>query len=178
MNYGYVCVSNTKKSFQSSVIRFFTQSSWSHSFITIPDLVGTPLAMEAAGSGVSICSFNKHYRDDKTQAYKVYRFRADPIAIDSALAQLLVELQTGYGYLELPWFAWRGLNKMFGRDISSQDNWSQAGRICSELVAQYITYAGYPQLLGRFGRGSINAQDIFEMVESNPEIFELIESKE
>lgn len=178
MQYGYVCVSNSKKEFTARIIRFFTRSKWSHSFVTIPDLLDTPMAMEAAGSGVSICSFNKHYRDNDGQAYKVYRFQGDASAIDASLRSLLTELQTGYGYLELPWFAWRSICRYFGKDIKAKDNWSQAGTICSELVAQYITNAGYSDFFSQFGKGSVNAQDIYEILESNPETFELIESKE
>lgn len=178
MEYGYVCVSNSKKEFQAKVIKFVTRSKWSHSFITVPNMLDVEMALESASSGVSMCSFDKHYRTDDGQGYRVYRFKADQGSKDKSIVSLLTELQTGYGFLELPWFAWRAICAWLKCDIRAQDNWSQAGTICSELVAQYITNAGYPQLFTSFGKGSVNAQDIFEICESHPEIFELVENKD
>lgn len=176
--YGHICVANSKKELFPRLIKWVTRSQFSHSFIIAPSMLGKEMVIEAADSGVAMCSFDDHYRNDPDQGYRVYRFRADPALKDQAMITLFTELQTRYGYLELPWFAWRALNLLFGRDIRHQDNWSQDGTICSELAAQYISMSGFPQFLSGFGRGSVNAQDIFEICEAHPEVFELVEFKE
>jgi hypothetical protein len=78
----------------------------------------------------------------------------------------------------LPWFIWRWICLKFGKDIKAKSNWTQAGTLCSELVAQYITSSGYPWLFADFGIGSVSAEDVRKVVESNPDLFELIEEKE
>jgi hypothetical protein len=176
--YGYVCVSNSKKAFVGRIIKFVTRSNFSHSFITVPDMLGERMVMEAAANGVSVVPFNKAYRVDPDEGYRIYRFKADPAAKDAAILTIAQSLETGYGFLELPWFIWRAVNRLFGRDIRGQNNWSDAGTICSELAAQYISMSGFSHLFEDFGRCSVNAQDIFEICKANPELFELIEVKE
>lgn len=179
MEYGHVCISNDKNKVGSWLIRKITRSKWSHAFLTIPEILGQPMAMESIGTGVTISSFDSGYKNNDHKSYRMYRFKRVIEQKDKAIVGLIKkDLQSGYGFLELPWFAWRAICKIFGKDIKHKDNWSQAGVICSELVAEYITNAGYPWLFAAFGKGSINAQDIFETVEANPEIFELVESKE
>jgi hypothetical protein len=178
MEYGHIVISNTKSGFTRSAIRFFTQSKFSHSLITIPAICGQEMGLEAAAIGVSAVPFDSFYRNNGQVSYRVYRFKADPIARDSAIARSLQTLQSGYGYLELAWFIWRGVNKFFGRNIKYQDNWSQAGTICSELCAQYISDCGHVDLFSEFGKGSIHAQDLHEICEENKQLFELIEVKE
>lgn len=178
MEYGHVVISNTKKGLIQSLIRFFTQSKFSHSFFTTPPVCGKEMAIEAGGSGVAAIAFDTHYRKNPKVAYRVYRFLASSELKDKAIGAALEELQLGYGYLEILWFAWRGLNKYFGRDIKHQRNWSQAGIICSELTASYIEGSGCPGLFAAYGTGSINAQDILEICEANKSLFELIETKE
>lgn len=178
MDYGHIVISTSKTSLGSRVIRFITSSNWSHSFIMMPELLGQDLAMEAEATGVSMCSFDKHYRLNPAQKFRIYRFRADPARKDMAIIECLQYLETGYGFLEMPWFIWRGLNKLFGRDIRAKDNWSQDGTLCAELVAQYISLSGFAYFFSGFGCGSVSAQDIFELCEAHPETFELIEFKE
>lgn len=177
-DYGHIVISCNKKGFFPKVIRFVTGSKFSHTLLTIPSVCGEEMGLEAAHVGVAALPFETFYRKNRNLSYRVYRFKADPKARDRAIVNALFNLQKGYGFLELAWFVWRSLNKFLGRDIRSQKNWSQAGIICSELVAAYISDAGYPFLFAGFGMGSINAQDVFETCESHPEIFELIEIKE
>lgn len=176
--YGHVCVSNSKAGFTAQVIKFFTRSKWSHSFVISPPLLNKDMVIESASNGVSIAPFDQHYRNDIYEGYRVYEFKCEYEFKDSALTQVFAELEGGYGFLEIPWFGWRALNKLFGRDIRHKDNWSQAGVICSELATQYITACGFGRLFSAFGKGSVNAQDIYEICESHPELFKLIESKE
>src|ERR1051325_8132074 len=117
MEYGHIVISNTKKGFVQAAIRFFTQSKYSHSFFTIPNVCGKEMGLEAADIGITALAFDTMYRKNDKVAYRVYRFKADPAKKDQAIRNALETLQKGYGYLELPWFMWRGINKYFGRDI-------------------------------------------------------------
>jgi hypothetical protein len=178
MEYGHIVITNTKKGWVQAAIRYFTGSKFSHSLFTIPQVVGKQMGVEAAAVGVEALCFDTHYRFNPNVAYKIFRFRADPAKKDVAIGRALESLQDGYGYLELPWFIWRWLNAKFGRDIRKQNNWYEGGKICSEITAQYICDAGYPHLFAGFGKGAINAQDVLEVCEAHPELFELVEFKE
>lgn len=178
MDYGHVVISTKKKNFSARVIRLFTQSKYSHSLITLPSICGEEMGLEAVAVGVTAVPMRTHYRENPHTSYRIYRFKADQKTKDQAIARSLMNLQKGYGYLELFWFAWRAINRAFGREIRSQDNWSQAGIICAELVASYITESGHPNIFAEYGLGSVHAQDVFEKCEAHPDIFELIETKE
>lgn len=177
MEYGCIVISNTKKGFTQSVIRLVTRSKYSHSFFTIPSVLGKEMAVEAAGCGISAVPFESAYRNNPKVSYRIYRFKVDGLVKDKAIGKALEKLQTGYGYLELPWFMWRAVNLWFGRDIRAQDNWYQRGEICSEYTSEYISDCEHSKLFDSFGLGSVNAQDILEICEANPELFELTEEK-
>lgn len=177
MTYGYVCFAYSKNEWIAKQIAMFTKSQWSHSFLTVPSLLGKDMAMEAAGNGVSMIPFDIAYRANVNQNYETYRFKIDQAAIDKGILKTIDLLETGYGYLHYPWFIWRSLNKLFGRDIKSQNNWLQNGTVCSDLVRLYITNAGRGDLFKDFGIDSANAQDIYDIVKANPDLFELVESK-
>ncbi len=52
--YGHIVLADTKSGFVPNGIKFITSSQFSHSFITIPDILGTPMCIEAAENGVVI----------------------------------------------------------------------------------------------------------------------------
>lgn len=176
MDYGYVCFAYSKNEWIARAIAWFTGSQWSHSFITVPSMLGKQMALEAAGSGVSMVAFDSAYRNNPNQNYAVFRFKADQFAINCAILRCVEMLETPYGYAEYPWFVWRGINKALGRDIKSQNNWSQQGTVCSGLVRMYLEESGYATLLSGFGKDSANAQDVYEAVLAHPELFELVET--
>lgn len=177
MEYGFVCFSYSKNEWIAKAIAWFTKSQWSHSFITVPNILGHEMAMEAAGKGVSMVLFDLAYRNNPNQAYEIYRFNITQDYKDYAILESMDLLETSYGLLEYPWFIWRYLNKAVGRDIKSYNNWSNKGTVCSELVRLYAQAAGYGHLFDGLGIASASAQDVYEIVLSHPELFELIEKK-
>jgi hypothetical protein len=178
MEYGYVCFAYTKNKWYDWCIAKLTRSQWSHAFITCPPMLNNEMAMEATRDGVTMCSFDERYRQDPSQIYQVFRFKIDQVAKNASIQNRIKELETLYGYLEYPWFAWRYLNSAFGRDIKSQNNWCQNGtEVCSQFVIEYISDCGCASLFNSFGKGSAAPQDVYEIVLAHPELFELIESK-
>lgn len=177
MEYGYVCFAYSKNEFIAKAIAWFTKSQWSHTFITAPPMLGKEMVMEAGGGGVEMVTFEQGYRNNSTQKYEVYRVKVSQEIIDEAIAQCMNDLETPYGYLEYPWFMWRSVNAWFGRDIKSQDNWSKKNTVCAGFVDLFLDALGLQILTKDFGKNSINAQDIYDIVKAHPDLFELVESK-
>lgn len=176
IKYGFICFAYSKNETIAKLIAWSTKSKWSHSFITLPPILGKEIALEADSQQVAITKFDLSYRDNANQSYEVYRFKVDQSIIDSAILNMLNSLEESYGYLEYLWFMWRYFNLLFGRDIKSHDNWIQQGVVCSGLVRQYIEFLGYGNLFSEFGKDAMSAEDIYKIVKNNP-LFELIESK-
>lgn len=177
MEYGHVCFSYTKDEFIPKAISWFTKSKWSHTFITVPAMLGKELVLECGGNGVDIVMFDQAYRDNTHQSYEVYRVKVDKDTIDQAVLKCMDRLETSYGYLEYPWFMWRSVNRWFGRDIKDQDNWSTDKEVCAGLVDIFVDELGLQVLTKDFGNNSVNAQDLYEIVLANPNLFNLIEKK-
>ena len=62
--------------------------------------------------------------------------------------------------------------------MRKETNWMSQGVICSELCYYWLTYLGLGELVKDFNPDTIQAQDLFEIVQSRPDVFELVESKE
>lgn len=178
MIYGCIGFSYSKNEWIAKAIAWFTKSKWSHSFLTVPAILGREMVMESGEHGVGMVPFDLAYRMNVNQNYEIYRFKIDQDNIDSSILKTIDLLETSYGFLEYPWFMWRALNKFFGKDIKKQNNWLQDGTVCSDLVRLYITNAGQGSLFEDFGVDAANAQDIYNIVLANPSLFELIEKKE
>jgi hypothetical protein len=143
MSYGYIGFAYSKGEFIASAICWFTKSKWSHSFITVPPMLEKEMVMEAAQGGVQMIPFDRGYRDNSTQIYEIYKFKVDQDSIDKSILECADHLEETYGFLQYPWFMWRSLNKLFGRDIKSQNNWSSQGEVCSDLTRRFIEGAGH-----------------------------------
>jgi len=175
MNYGYVCFAYSNIWYDWCIAKV-TGSKWSHTFITIPSIVGRQMVLEAVSDGVSASPFDIAYRTKANVTYEVYRFNCDPTKIDAAISQCMNRLETSYGYLEYPWLLWRYINSWFGRDIKSHNNWCQQGTVCSGLVRAYLESCGCSFFDG-FGKDAVTPSDAYKVVKTNPTLFELIESK-
>jgi hypothetical protein len=179
MDYGHVCFAYTQGKWYDWCIAKMTGSQWSHSFLTCPPILGEEMVMEADNGGVSICSFDSHYRQDATQTYQIFRLKTDQDLKDFSIKNRIKELEVSYGFLEYPWFMWRTLNKLFGRDIKSQNNWCQNGtEVCSQLLREYIEDCIGTTIFAAYGKGSMAPQDIYNIVLMCPSLFELIEEKD
>lgn len=173
--YGNIVLASTKGEFIPNAIKWFTGSVFSHSFVTTPDILETPMCIEACNHGVDFTRFDKGYSDNLAQGYEVWNLKIDQKIKDEAVVQILNDLELGYGFLQYPWFMWRRLCLLFGKDIKKQNNWNQDGMICSQLCVAYLKACGLGVLFMDYGNGSIAPQDLQNIMKAHPELFDLVE---
>jgi hypothetical protein len=173
MNPGDIVLADTKSGFVDSCIKWFTSSTFSHSFVGMPDLLGFPMCIEAAEGGVDMTRFDTGYVNNQEEGYQVWTVNLPQDVKNVALQSIINDLETGYGILEYPWFMWRRINLLFGRDIKAQNNWNTSGMICSQLVVAYLKAAGLQSVLTGYGNGSVSPQDLQNIMQAHPEIFTL-----
>jgi hypothetical protein len=177
MTYGYVVLVDTKTGFIPNAIKWFTGSQLSHSLVTVPPILNTPMCIEAAEGGVDMLRFDTGYINNPNEAYQVWSFEAPDAVKDAAILSIVNDLEITYGFLQYPWFIWRRINLLFGRDIKSQDNWSNQGMVCSQVCVAYLTACGLTDMFAGYGKGSISPQDLQDIFRAHPETFTLIETK-
>lgn len=174
--YGNIVLANTKSGFVPSAIRWMTNSNFSHSLITVPDTIGTPMCIEAAENGVDFTRFDKNYRDNLEQDYEVWTLKIDQPIKDAAIVSILNDLEMSYGYLEFFFFGWRKLCTLLGKDVKNQKNWINQGMICSQLCVAYLKSCGLEHVLDGYGEGSVAPGDLHNIFTAHPDVFELSES--
>lgn len=178
MEYGNIVLANTKKGLVQQAIKWFTKSKFCHGLITMPDILGTPMCIEAAVTGVDMTRFDLSYKNNPNKSYEIWQVNVPQEVKDLAIKALLQDLEVGYGFFQYPWFIWRRINLFFGKDIKAQNNWHQDGTICSELCVEYLKGCGLEGVLYEYGVSSITPQDLRNIFLSHPSIFTLIEVKE
>lgn len=177
MGYGNIVLASTKKGFVPNAIKYITNSQFSHSFITMPDILNIPMCMEAATGGVGFIEFDTAYENNTNEGYEIWEVNAPKEIKDAAISSVLRSLETTYGFLEFPYFIWRKINLYFGRDIKSQNNWEvNSGIICSQLCVSYLKACGLSDIFSGYGDGSIAPQDLQNIFKSFPGTFKLIQS--
>lgn len=176
MSYGHIVLASTKGQFIPSAIRWFTNSQFSHSFVTTPDILAIPMCMEAAEMGVDFTRFDEGYVNNQDQGYETWNIKVDQTIKDQAIISILSDLEIGYGFLQYPWFMWRRICFFFGKDIKNQNNWDKGGMICSQLCVAYLRACGLGYIFAGYGIGSISPQDLQNIFYAHPELFEKIES--
>ena len=179
---GMIGFSNNKVGLLPKLIRFFTKSTISHTFILTQFIENEPTVQEASLL-VQIVPFNKYYIEDNTQSYWIYEIKQELVSkeqIDQSLTYCFKEFAgVKYGKLQLLWFPYRSLMEFFRKDVRKQKNWLSDGVICSELVFYYLYNLGelFQNLLKDFNPDTIQAEDIRQIVINNPDIFTLKECK-
>lgn len=173
--YGHIVLASTKSGFAPNAIKWFTKSVFSHSLVTTPDILGAPLCIEAAENGVDFTRFDTSYINNLDQSYQVWKIKLDQEIKDKAVVDILANLETRYGFLEFPWFMWRRICLLFGKDIKSHNNWNMSGMICSQLCVAYLKACGLSSILDGYGNGSIAPQDLQDIFKAHPQYFELVE---
>lgn len=179
---GDIGLSNNLKGFFPAAIRFFTGSHISHSFLVGDSWLGHRAVIEA-GNLVQVVPWKKFYVDKPTEEYWVYRIHDGKVKEQDMVIALsrCFNNYAGktYGYLQLLWFIWRWAASKFGMDVRRCRNWLPGGVICSELVYWYLFYLGgeFRKLIEPFTSNTIQAHDIYEIIQSRPDLFYLVEEK-
>ena len=105
---GMIGFSNNKKG--GWLIRFFTRSKITHSFVITFNVNGI-VAVEEASASVQIVPFESHYQGNPNYSYFIYRIIADyvtPEDIQNALTKTFEQFAgVKYGWLQLLWFPYR-----------------------------------------------------------------------
>lgn len=134
---------------------------------------------------MQIVPFDSHYRDNPESYYDIYQISPSVVSqaeIDAGLKQVFEEYAgMTYGFLQLPWFIWRWINRKFGRDIHRELNWFNTNIICSGEVFDYWIYLGLgmiiPTTMSQYHQSTIAPADILSIVKRNPDLFVLVEQK-
>jgi hypothetical protein len=177
MSYGHIVLASTKSGFIPAGIKWMTNSQFSHSFVTTPNILGVPMCIEAAEGGVDFTRFDTGYENNQNEGYQVWNIKIDQNLKDTAIISVLADLETGYGFLQFPYFIVRKICRLLGRDIKAKDNWfASDGMICSQLCVAYLKICGLSDVLAGYGNGSISPQDLQDIFVAHPELFELINS--
>jgi hypothetical protein len=170
--YGNIVLASTKGQFLPNAIKWFTKSVFSHSLVTVPDVLGVPMCIEAAETGVDFTRFDTGYIDNQDQGYEVWNIKIDQEIKDNAIISILSDLEISYGFFDYPFFIWRSICLLFGKDIKSQNNWISQGMICSQLCVSYLNACELSYIFAGYGSGSVTPQDLQNIFKIHPELFE------
>src|ERR1035441_10458989 len=96
MNPGDIVLAGTKSSFVPNAIKWFTNSQFSHSLITMPNYLNYPMCIEAAENGVSMTRFDTGYVNNLNQGYQVWSVNLPQETKDQALGQIINDLEILY----------------------------------------------------------------------------------
>lgn len=169
--------------FLADCIRFFTKSDISHSMVITQPMAGEETVIEAV-KVVQVIPFDKYYRNEKLEAYEIFRIKPGIVtdkAIKKSLDYCFKEFAgVNYGTLQLAWFIWRWFNEtVLKKDIRHDKNWMSDGVICSELVYYFLYNLGpvFRELIKDFNPDTIQAQDIKTICVNNPDLFYIVEIK-
>jgi hypothetical protein len=167
-----------KMGFYSKAVRWFTRSRWSHCFFMPHDYLSRVVVMEA-DLCVQIVPFKKEYIEKENDAYEIYRpILASKVDIINASMKCLDEdAGQAYGFLEIPWHAFKAILKWFGFKL--KNNPTNTGVICNELLYSYIYNLGgeYRKSIEHLISSDTNPQELYEIVLLRKDLFEYIGSR-
>lgn len=169
---GAIGFETDRRSWLSRIIRWFTESRWSHVFIVAGEdpVTGETEILEASTWGIQKAPLKK-YLDDDYVKLRFYVVRADPEKQRAALAACQDLVGRSYGYAQILGFAlilpFRKLGLRFKNPIS-------AGRVCSELVLRYLQLLDVDPAFAALDRDSTTPQDLFAIIDASPR-FEVLE---
>jgi hypothetical protein len=170
--YGNIVLASTKGQFIPNAIKWFTNSQFSHSLVTVPNVLGVSMCIEAVEGGVDFARFDNGYENNQDQGYEIWNVKVDQAVKDKAIVSILNDLEIGYGFLEYAFFICRRFCLLFGIDIKNQNNWISQGMICSQLCVAYLKACGLDRLFIHYGNGAVAPQDLQDIFKANPDLFE------
>lgn len=179
IRHGMIGFGGKRSGFYPNAVRFFTKSKWSHCFVVIPQVLGE-LSVIEADLKVQIVPFQKEYVEKNADYYEVW----EPIyATDSDVYRATTDIfikNAGeiYGFLQIPWFAWRAFMRIFG--VKLRRNWFKDGEICSELLWSYLMELGpkYRNAFSILTEDECSPEDIYEIVLSRPDLFQFVTKRD
>lgn len=160
-----------RASFVSKVIRWFTRSRWSHTYVirqVEPDI----LVLEASTFQVQLVPVTKY----ESRKYANVFFRPEGFKdadVSCGLMKAEEKIETHYGWLQLvgniPVII---AKRLFGLKIR---NLSRGGVVCSELVLQYLRGLDPSGPWGSLDKNTVSPEDLYEVLSSHMK-FKKVES--
>ncbi len=122
----------------SRLVRWWTRSRWSHVFVYVGEVNGTPVILEANNGKVDIVRLDKYTTGDHVvEVYQPNEGR--PALIQRGVYETMRQIEKPYGFAQalglIPVIAAR---RLLGLKIK---NLSRRGIICSELALRYLRCA-------------------------------------
>jgi hypothetical protein len=171
---------STDKNTLSRLIRFFTRSKVSHTFLIQQPIGGNVVAQEAA-LVVQCVPFEAWYVNSPVREYVLYRPKnIEDAFIKEALDKSFIDYAgQQYGWLQCLWFSWRWFAGIFGIDVRKETNWYPDGVLCTEIIYDYLINLGPQFAVTMVGvnKDTVDAQDILTAFQMRPDLFELVEEK-
>ena len=162
--------------FFGNAIKLFTWSRWSHSFIVIDEE-----NILEANEHVEVSPISS-IRDRDGASYELYEIVEASIGRKAEAIEYCRKNYEGneYGYMQILFFVFRAIYRLFGQDF--RGNIFTQGVICSELTYDYEARV-MPQFVTLakawgFDEQTCTPQDLYEIVQANPHLYKLIESKQ
>lgn len=166
---GDLGLSAKRKGWYPAAVRFFTQSKYSHIFIIADEYYGQIQVIET-NLNVTTTSFKKEYEKKNADSFVVFRpIKTTQSEIHDALHYIHGAYSGDtYGFLQVPWFAYRAIMRVFG--FKPKYNWFPAGQICSETPLEYLKLI-YADAFSHLTPNECSPEDIAKVVEGRPDLF-------
>jgi hypothetical protein len=155
---------SASKSWVSKVIRWFTRSDWSHTFIVIGEIEGVVLISEADWRGVQVARLDKYVGKCKVQIWEPPYGVATQQMVADAVRESLRRIESRYGFLQLVGFIPVILARRFlGMKIP---NPAKGGTICSEHCLRHLRILHPMGPWASMNRDAASPEDIHAPLES------------
>ena len=165
---GAIGFETNNRNWVSRLIRWFTQSEWSHVFIVLPPdpVSGRREILEANASGISKRFLDKYHKPHLS--YILYQPDTTKERVDGALEQCLRLVGRSYGFLQYLGYIPMMLLRRVGIRIN---NPISAGRVCSELGLRYLQLLQIEPAFEPLDRDSVTPQDLIDVLETSDAFF-------
>jgi hypothetical protein len=168
---GTIGFSRKKANFISKVIRWFTRSQWSHTYIIYQDAPEI-LVVEAGTFTVQLVPITKYESAKYVNTFFVPRHVSVEL-VEAGIKKVQEKVEATYGWLQLIGFIPVVIaRRLLGMTIS---NPARGGIICSELVLIYLREADPDGPWKDADRNAVSPEDIYEELLLSP-LFEKVES--
>jgi len=147
----------------SKIIRWFTKSKWSHTFVITDVFMDRVYLMEANAGGTDFRTW-REYSNPAVVPTELWQPMANAPAVDAALAKAQERFEgVTYGYFELLGIAMKILAAKMG--LRFHDPIEQ-GAICSQVVWFYLQEL-FPKEFGDLDEHSVSPEDLHRIVSTS-----------
>lgn len=149
-------------------------------------MVWYPEANQDAIFEAYLCStidpFSNHTVDTKYWIFEPTGFTDQEIQ-EALYATYIQDSSSNYGFLELPWYAYRFIMELFHKDVRHQHNWFPGGNICSQDVYNYLyrlssTKPMFREYLDHWRSTTFHSSDTFSVMTYQSTLFTLKETQQ